>query len=90
MSADVSWDSSDDAGWHSNCCLLEFVYHQKRGMIRLGGVIGDREDPSCVVKNAGMVMGREVLRFCCKPLKGHQGVRVVFGGNPRGRAFVKS
>lgn len=90
MMIDVSWDLSDDAGWYSGYCLLEIVYRRKRGMIHLGEVIGDREDPSCVVMNAGMVMGREVLRFCCKPLKGRQGVRVVFGGNPKGRAFIKS
>jgi len=59
-------------------------------MIHLGEVIGGREDPSCVGRNVGMAMGREVLQFCCKPLKGRQGVRVMFGGNPRGRAFVKS
>jgi hypothetical protein len=81
---------SDGAGWHSGCYRLGFVFHRKRGMRRLGEVIGDRADPSCVVRNVGMVMGRVALQFCCKLRRGRREVIIVFGGNPVGKAFVKS
>lgn len=50
-------------------------------MIRLGVVIINREDPSCVVLNE-REKGLKVLRSCCILLTRHLATRVEFADNP--------